>query len=536
MIKKSKKSRRMSDEDIIIRRKELAGNGKVAAIWTRVSSADQYRNNFSIDTQLKACTDYCKANNIRIKKYFGGENESAKQSGELFLEMIGEVMADPEYNTIVVFDFDRFSRSSDDGIIYKTKVRHSGISVMSVNQPIDPNNILAEQIENILIIIADIDNAMRRHKCQAGMESCIKRGEWYSRPPFGYDSKKVDKTHILTVNDKGRVLKLAFEWLANEPEITHTEILRRMSVMGVDIPKQRLSQYLRNRFYCGEIEHKYLNGEIIKGKQEPLISKALFQRVQDVLAGNRANYEQNEITPDFPLKKHIFCSKDKHLLTGYTTKGCKYYKCPTTGCGTNISAKVVHEKYVEILDALKVKDNLRPMIREILERKFIEKEGAALENRRVILKNVSELETKLKSVQRRFADGDIDRDVYMMRKGELEELLAKAKEELKQYEEDFSNLAKYADDVFTTCSMLGSYWREGDFEVCQKIQKLVFPEGAYWDHENRRFRTDGMNSVASYLFSLSDTYKNNNAKKEGKSDDLSSLVAEGGLEPPTFGL
>lgn len=43
-------------------------------------------------------------------------------------------------------------------------------------------------------------------------------------------------------------------------------------------------------------------------------------------------------------------------------------------------------------------------------------------------------------------------------------------------------------------------------------------------------------TVASYLFPLSDTYKNNNAKKEGKSDDLSSLVAEGGLEPPTFGL
>ena len=107
---------------------------------------------------------------------------------------------------------------------------------------------------------------------------------------------------------------------------------------------------------------------------------------------------------------------------------------------------------------------------------------------------------------------------------------------MRQYEEDFSNLAKYADDVFTTCSMLGSYWREGDFEVCQKIQKLVFPEGALWDHKNRRFRTDGMNPVMMYLFSLSDTYKNDNAQKKDESCDLSSLVAEGGLEPPTFGL
>ena len=102
MIKKKKK--KMTDEEIVIRRKELAKKEKVAAIWTRVSSADQYRTNFSIDTQIKACEDYCKAHNIRIKGYFGGGNESAKQSGELFLDMIGTVLADPEYNTIVVFD------------------------------------------------------------------------------------------------------------------------------------------------------------------------------------------------------------------------------------------------------------------------------------------------------------------------------------------------------------------------------------------------------------------------------------------------
>lgn len=126
--------------------------------------------------------------------------------------------------------------------------------------------------------------------------------------------------------------------------------------------------------------------------------------------------------------------------------------------------------------------------------------------------------------------------MYKARKAELEAYLERARAELEKYEEDFSNLAQYTDEVIATCSMLGSYWGEMDFDVCQKIQKLVFPEGAYWDHENRRFRTDGMNSVASYLFSLSDTYKNNNAKKEGKSNDLSSMVAGGGLEPPTSGL
>ena len=47
MIKKKKISK---EERIIERRKELAKNGQVAAIWTRVSSADQYKTNCSIET------------------------------------------------------------------------------------------------------------------------------------------------------------------------------------------------------------------------------------------------------------------------------------------------------------------------------------------------------------------------------------------------------------------------------------------------------------------------------------------------------
>ena len=541
MIKKKRKDKG-TEEDIIEARKLMAQTEKVAAIWTRVSSADQFKGNNSIPTQIAACENYCKEHGIRIKNYFGGENESAKEAGELFLDMIGEVLADPEYNTIVVFDFDRFSRNSNDGIVYKSKVKRSGIQVLSVNQPIDPNNVLAEQIENILIIIADIENAMRKHKCHDGMVNCIKKGEWYSKAPFGYDSKKVDKTHVLTINDKGKKLKLAFEWIANEPEISQSEVLRRLKACGLDIPKQRLSYYLRNRFYCGELEHKYLgvdeNGDriVIQGKQERLISKELFDRVQNILSGNRSNYEQAEVTPDFPLKKHIYCGKDGHVMTGYTTKGHKYYKCPEKGCKTNITAEEVHLKYADILNALNIKEELRPLVIAVAEHKFGEKENSNLENRSAVLKNISTLQTKVDNVVRRFADGDIDRPVYEKRKAELEKELAAAKEELAQYEESVSNLAKYTEEVLLTCSELGDYWNEMDFNICQKIQKLVFPAGAFWDHEKRGFRTQEMNPLMSELFSLSMSYENEWAQKKDKSEDLSYLVAEAGLEPTTSGL
>ena len=101
---------------------------------------------------------------------------------------------------------------------------------------------------------------------------------------------------------------------------------------------------------------------------------------------------------------------------------------------------------------------------------------------------------------------------------------------------NLSNLASYIENTIRIACELGSYWNGGGFEVCQKIQKLLFPEGVIWDKENRSLLTKQGNEFFDLLFSVSDTYKNNNAKKEGKSDDLSSLVARAGLEPATFGL
>ena len=545
MIKKQKKTK---DERILERRKELAKKEQVAAIWTRVSSADQYKTNCSIETQLEGCRNYCSRNNIRIKHEFGGQNESAKDAGDLFLDMIGIVLNDPEYNTIVVFDFDRFSRNSEDGIYYKAKVKKSGINVVSVNQPIDTNNILASQLENFLIIIADIDNAMRKHKCQEGMVSCINKGEWYSKPPIGYDAKKEDKHHVITVNAKGKILKQAFEWMANEPEISQFEIQRRLNAQGLSIAKQRLSSCLHNSFYCGRIEHKYLNSDspnikydrygtpYIMGVQEPLISEELFEKVQDILDGNRSHYEHAIETPKFPLKKHLYCAKDNRLLTGYTTKGKDYYKCGLIGCKTNISADFVHSQFKAILDRYIIPCEISTIFAKVLEQKFIEKEGTNAEAARNIRKKLETLKTKLKTVNRRYALDEIEKDVFEDVKKDLVMEINATEHELEQCEAKLSNLHKYVSNSMAIASKLGYYWNKMDYKLCQKIQKLAFPEGIYWDGEKKTLRTDGENIFLSEIARLQSINSDEDNKKQDTPNDVSCLVAGGGFEPPTSGL
>ena len=535
MIKKKKLTR---EEKIVEKRQELAKAGAVAAIWTRVSSEDQFKHNCSIETQRRSCQEYCERHGIKVKREFGGTNESAKVVGENFMNMISEIGNDPEINCVVVFDFDRFSRNSHDGIVYKTLMKKRGIRVLSVNQPIDPNNILGEQIENILIIIADIDNAMRRHKCHDGMVACINRGEWYSKPPLGYDSRKVDRKHIITVNEKGKILRLAFDWVAKEPKISQSEVIRRLQVRGLEITKQRLSECLRNPFYCGILEHKYLD-KPIQGVQEPLVSKSLFNRVQDVLNGNTNGYQQNEVTPRFPLKMSIFCAKDHHALTGYTVKAKNkdYYKCGVKGCKTNVSAKEAHLKYAEILNTLSIPEELYPLLEIVARRKFAEKEGQNEVSRAQIEKNIKTIETKLKNAKMRYVtEGNISESDYNEVKEELVHRLTDNKAELAKLNSFHSNLADYTSTVLKFASGIGSEWGKGDFMVCQQIQSLVFPDGILWDGENRSYRTEGMNPFFSKIALLHASIGGERTQKKDKSCDLSCLVAGGGLEPPTSGL
>ena len=532
MIRKSKKH---GIDEIISRRKSLTASGKgKAATWTRVSSEEQYKSNNSIDTQLEACHRYCENNNKEIKYDFGGTFESAKKAGEKFLDMVGVVLNDPEIDTIVVYDYDRFSRNMTEGLTYKGQLNRSGITIIAVNQPVDKSNLLAEHIEAILLIVADIDNAMRRNKCYEGMVACINRGEWYGRPPLGYNSKKVNKEHQLTINDDGRILKNAWEWIANEPDITQAKIVERLRARGLDIKKQRLSECLRNPFYCGRLEHKFLNGNVIKGKQEKLISEALFDRVQQILDGNHGGYEQAAITPQFPLKGHIYYNG--HMLTGYTVKkkNLDYYKYSGKDGSVNVSAKELHTKYSELLDRFNVPMELIPILVNVLKQKFAEKENTQEDDINAVKKHLATINTYIKTAKKNFAIGKVDEDAYSSAIADLEAEKRSAEAELEKISVNLSNLASYIEDTIRIACNLSSYWNMGDFEVSQKIQKMVFPNGVRWDKENRAYLTDFGNLFFDLMFSVSDTYKNNNAKKEGKSDDLSSLVAGAGFETQPF--
>jgi hypothetical protein len=60
-------------------------------------------------------------------------------------------------------------------------------------------------------------------------------------------------------------------------------MLLRLEKLGYYITKQKLSEMLKNPFYCGLMVHNFLNGEIVKGNHPAIISEETFLKANEVL-------------------------------------------------------------------------------------------------------------------------------------------------------------------------------------------------------------------------------------------------------------
>lgn len=525
---KRRKTRKSLQKQKVIQYSKL--EKKVAVIWTRVSSYEQEKNGCGLDFQKKICREYAKRHNITVKYEMGDTYETAKVMGDGFNNMIATVAKDKEVNMILVHSFDRFSRTGEEAIAEKAYLKSKGIYVISATQETDPDSAAGELMQNLLFLFAQFDNQLRRDKCITGMVECLRKGQWYSKPPIGYSKHREGKEHILTVNPQGEILRNAFIWKANEPNISDYEIIDRLNDLGLTINRKTLNDSLHNKLYCGLIESPLLDeGEIVpfNDKQEILIDKETWDRANGI---TRCGYEHAEETPETPLKRHIRCSKCGCYLTGYSRikrnkKGEErtyfYYKCNTKGCGVNLSAKEVHNRYVDMLNSFKIPQAFMPILTKRLHKIFAEFTNFKKERNSHLKKRKSELENLIKKAQVNRGIGEISDEVYQTTIDELRTKLAEVETGLAQEAENLSNRSKFIDQVLATVSKLGDFWTNGNFRDRQKIQNLVYPEGIYYDKDSEAYRTDSVNSALDVFRKFSESCER--VKEKADSELLPNL-------------
>ena len=169
-----------------------------------------------------------------------------------------------------------------------------------------------------------VDNLSENIK--RGIRQKLRNGIWPAWAPLGYVNDKNARC-IAVDKEKAKYIKRAFEMYSTGeyPLAQIRKIINSLGLVGKKGKMLSVSNYqymLKNKIYYGMIEY---NGELYDGKHEPIITKKLFNSVQEVMA--------NKSKPKSPkLKPYIFrgffrCGECGCFITTETQKGHNYLRC-----------------------------------------------------------------------------------------------------------------------------------------------------------------------------------------------------------------
>ncbi|MBU0637178.1 recombinase family protein, partial [Patescibacteria group bacterium] len=169
-----------------------------------------------------------------------------------------------------------------------------------------------------------VDNL--RENVKRGLRQKIRNGVWPGWAPVGYTNNP--KTRAIDIDkSKSPKVKKLFELYATG-EYTLKSLANLCKEKGLhgnlgkEIAIGNIQKILQNIFYIGLMKY---GGEIFEGQHEPLISKKLFDKCQEVMA-KRGKVQE--------IRKHNFaflgllkCSSCGASITAEIQKGHNYYRC-----------------------------------------------------------------------------------------------------------------------------------------------------------------------------------------------------------------
>ncbi len=514
--------------------KEKVRNGN-CVIYTRVSSKEQTQG-MSLEVQQKDCERYALKNGFTIMGHFGGTYESAKNDERReFNRMLSFVKKSKEkIAMIIVYSVDRFSRSGANAVYIAGQLRETGVVIYAVTQPADTSTPSGVLQQNIQFIFSEYDNQLRREKCTASMKELLIKGEWCMKAPIGYDTVWVNGTRSIVVNAKGKLIKKAFEWKATE-NITSEEIVRRLKGKGFATNGARLSEILRNPFYCGILSSGMLDGQVVKGNHEQLISEELFLQVNGILTKNKQGNRMNPTDDHTPLKRFVQCDSCGAYLRAYKSvvNDKYYYKCNTKGCGCNKRAESLHDAYKAMMDSysLPMHQDMQELIAQQMVATWWEHNKDATVQLQTLQAQKEEIGKKLQRLEERYVEEEIDRDMFTRYRDRFRAEQQEIEQAISaQTNKGVSNPEECIKKAIEYGPKLASLWASADYSGKQKLQFLLFPDGIRYNRKKDACRSPRVNSVFACMAQLVRIIENSKGNDNTEDPDTSAWVSLSAVE------
>ncbi len=409
-------------------------------IYARKSTEDEGRQILSIESQLAELREFAAKEKLEIVASLC-EAKTAKEPGRTkFAEMLKQ-MEIGKADGILSWHPDRLARNAVDG----GKIIHlidKGI-IKSLKFPTFWFEPTPQGLFMLQIAFGQskyyIDNL--RENVTRGMRQKIRNGVWPLWAPLGYLNNPITRG-IDVDKKKAHLVKKMFKVYA-----TGNYTLKEMSEwckksdlksnLDNDISPGQIQTMLQNIFYIGLMKYK---GEVFEGNHKPLISKKLFDKVQEVL---KERGKPQKIKHNFAFLGLMKCSCSAAITAEKKIKPSGreyvYYRC-TKKKGPCPERHFLREEIlIEQIKNYLQKVSLSSQDTEKVLAELEKDESKAKEQTKIIVQNLKkesiEIEAKLEKLLDVYLAEVISTEEYTARKQKILTRKLELQEKIRDFEQ-----------------------------------------------------------------------------------------------------
>lgn len=419
---------------------------KTAVIYARYSCEKQ--NEQSIDGQIRVCTDFALNNDIQIVNTYIDKALSGKTDKRPNFVKLIEDSKNANFDYVIVYKLDRFSRNRYDSAIYKNMLKKNNVKVLSACEQIsdNPEGII---LEALIEGMAEYYSAELAQKTKRGMKETILKGNFTGgQVLFGY--KVIDKKVVIDETN-AKIMQFVFKEYSNGTTFKQIAIElnnKGYTYNGKPFKASYLQGKLNNKRYIGINEYE---GEIYTNTYPKIIDNDTFDKVQIMLERNKKNSGANKAKVDYILSGKVFCGLCGDTMVGTSGKSgtnkYTYYTCSNRYKKHECKKEYEQKEWLEdfVIDKT---------LQFILKQNVID---SIVNNAYTYFKEhkyndqITIIENKLQNI-----DKEISQVYSIFSKTDSKEILRRANEDIKRLEIDKENLQRELNIAKLSCQVYKS--------------------------------------------------------------------------------
>ena len=413
---------------------------KNAVIYARYSSDKQ--TEMSIEGQIAECKKYAAENDMFIvREYVDRAFSATTDKRPDFQRMIAD-SEDNSFDTILVYQLDRFSRDRLDSGYYRKILRSHGVRVISVKEDYG-DDMTSGILENTLEAFNEFFSKQLSVKVTRGMYQRAERFK-YNGGTMTYGFTTNEEGYYIPDERKAPIVREIFQRVA-EGE-TMKSVIDDLNARGIKTSKGNaftrtsLQRMLRNDKYIGT----YTYGDFKAKNAIPrIVTDEVFEAVQQVLKSH--THERRPAKEEFLLTGKLFCGTCKTQMIG--TSGTsktgaihRYYTCANAiNRGGDCDRKNIQKDLIEDAVIAACRDALEEDTIEALV-EYVAKLNKADQESPEILRLQDEIKETEKRIEKLLdqielgVDSDRIGERLLQREADLETLRVNLKMEMRKQE------------------------------------------------------------------------------------------------------